>query len=40
MPFFRGMAEAGLYCARLTFSLEGGLDGLPLRVQLLDLTFP
>ena len=29
----RGVAEAALYCAHPTFSLEGGLDGLPLRVS-------
>jgi hypothetical protein len=28
-----GVAEVVLHCAHPTFSLEGGLDGLPLRVS-------
>ncbi len=39
MPFFRRTAKDSLYCSHRTmyrssiFSLEGGLDGLPLRVS-------
>jgi hypothetical protein len=38
-PYLKGVAEAVLYCAHQAmhrssiFSIEGGLDGLPLRVS-------